>query len=257
MLFQRQPSTSILSDPLTEMSFSSLPVADQRSRPLGLERPIEQKYCYPLLWPFVDHGIIQGPNRGSIMIQTSSPIDMAKRNFISLEPKIPFTVNPEYNGFTIDGPFQPRQRYVLTLKKELSTRTGSQLGEEFKKAFVFSDVEPSIAFPTGGMFLAPAEDSRIPLETVNIDEVEMSLWRLYENNIPYAVMTGINSVPRELSNLTAQKKAKIQGTPNIAERRAIDLRELAKDEKGVFLLTARNTAPNPWQEAQQVVASPI
>lgn len=224
--------------------------------PLGLEKPIEQKILLSsVLAVRGSWNYLQGPNRGSIMIQTSSPIDMAKAsNFISLEPKIPFTVNPEYNGFTIDGPFQPRQRYVLTLKKELSTRTGSQLGEEFKKAFVFSDVEPSIAFPTGGMFLSPAEDSRIPLETVNIDEVEMSLWRLYENNIPYAVMTGINSVPRELSNLTAQKKAKIQGTPNIAERRAIDLRELAKDEKGVFLLTARNTAPNTWQEAQQVVA---
>lgn len=226
------------------------------SGPLPLEKEILQKISLSKRltirssWAYA-----QSPRRGSITMQTSTPVDVAKaKNYISLEPEIPFTVNPEYSGFSIEGAFQPRQRYVVTLKKGLAARSGSTLEEDFIKAFVFSDIDAAIDFPNAGMFLTPAEDLRIPIETVNINEVDLTLWRLYENNISYAMLTGTNAIPRELSRLVVQKKARISGAPNKIERRAVDIRDLAKDHKGVFLLTAKNADPNTWQEAQQVVA---
>lgn len=255
------PSTSITltTDYISgeKLKFSIAAGLTSERGPLGLEKaivheiPLSAALSIRSSWAYQ-----QSPQQGVIMFQTTTPVHMGTiKNFISLEPHIPFSINPEYSGFSIAGPFLPRQRYSVTIKKGLPARSssGGKLTEDFTKAFIFPDLEPSVSFPTAGMFLSPAGDLRIPVEAVNMEEIEIALWRLYENNISYSVISGTDSIPRELSRLIIQKKAEIKGRPNATERRALDLRSLAEGQKGVFLLTVKSTDPNAWQEAQQIV----
>ncbi|HCL80515.1 MAG TPA: hypothetical protein DIC53_11190, partial [Synergistaceae bacterium] len=192
-------------------------------------------------------------DQGVIRVSTSVGADLASvRQYVELSPAGSFTVEPEYNGFSIVGDFAPRQRVTVTIKKGLPSSYGTALARDFTQAVIFPDMEPGVTFPTGGSVLSPAGDLRIPIETINTDEISLNLWRVYENNIPVA-MSGY-SVPRELARLVASKKAYPQGKLNEAARRAIDLREFAGDAKGVFLLTANLGDGEYWSEVEQLVA---
>ncbi len=196
------------------------------------------------------------PDKSSISVSTSLNTDLAKAaGFVELSPKIPFGIEPGYGGgFTITGGFKPRDRVEVTLKKGLPARDGSRLEADFRLAVIFPDIYPTILLPAAGTFLSPAGDLKIPIETVNIEEVTLRLWRMYENNIPVAMTADRYSVPRELARRITSVNARPEGALNTPVRRAIDLRELAGDARGVFLLTASDAAGEYWGEAEQVVA---
>ena len=195
------------------------------------------------------------PDKSAVYISSSLNADMAKvAGFVELSPKIPFTIESYYSGFAIAGDFKPRDRVEVTLKKGLPARDGSRLEAEFKRAFIFPDMYPTILLPAAGTFLSPAGDLKIPIETVNIEEVALELWRIYENNVPLAMTMDRYSVPRDLARRVASVKARPEGALNTPVRRAIDLRELAGDAKGVFLLTVSDKSGEYWGEAEQLVA---
>ncbi|MGI6783976.1 MAG: MG2 domain-containing protein [Aminivibrio sp.] len=196
------------------------------------------------------------PDKSSINVYTSLNTDLAKAaSFVELSPKIPFAIEPAYGGgFNITGDFKPRDRVEVTLKKGLPGSQGASLESEFKRAVIFPDMYPAILLPAAGTFLSPAGDLRIPIETVNVDEVTLRLWRMYENNIPLAMTMDSYSVPRDLARQVTSANARTDGALNTPVRRAVDLRELAGDAKGVFLLTASDSSGNYWGEAEQIVA---
>lgn len=194
------------------------------------------------------------PATSVIYVNTSIGADMsAASKYIEISPVSDFTIDPHYNGFSILGDFKPRQRVEVTIKKGLPSKEGAPLESDFKKAVVFPDHYPSIAFPSGGVFLSPAGDLRIPIESVNIEEISLNLWRVYENNIPLSMASNYIS-PRDMSRNVATRTARPEGEINQTVRRAIDLRELADGAKGVFLLTASESSGEYWAEAEQLVA---
>lgn len=195
------------------------------------------------------------PEQSGIYVTTSIGADMTEvSKFIELSPKIPFTVEPGYNGFAVLGAFKPRQRFEITVKKGLPSRDGAKLEKEYSKAVIFPDLNPVLLFPAAGNFLSPAGDLKVPIETVNIEEVSLNLWRVYENNIPLALTLSGYSIPRDLARRVVTKKAHPEGGLNTPMRKAIDLRELAGETKGVFLLTASDESGAFWGEAEQLVA---
>ncbi len=224
--------------------------------PLGMEKPVYKEI--PVTRKLVvtgAYGDSRYPEKSALRVDTSVGVDIARAaKFVVLSPSIPFTVEPGYSGFSILADFKPRERYTLTLQKGLPSRDGTKLEGEYKKAVIFPDLYPQITFPSAGTFLSPASDLRIPLETVNIEEVDLNLWRVYENNIPVALTISDYSIPRDLARRTASKSARPEGSLNTPVRRAIDLQELAGEEKGVFLLTASDGGGQYWGEAEQLVA---
>ncbi|NLB82692.1 MAG: alpha-2-macroglobulin family protein, partial [Synergistaceae bacterium] len=224
--------------------------------PLGIEKPMYKEIAVTRKFVVTGtYGESRYPEKSSITVNTSVGVDISKAaKFITLSPSIPFTVEPGYSGFSILGDFKPRDRYTVTVLKGLPSRDGMKLEAEYKKAVIFPDLYPQITFPSAGTFLSPAADLRIPLETVNIEEVNLNLWRVYENNIPVALTINDYSIPRDLTRRTTTKTARPEGSLNTPVRRAIDLRELAGQEKGVFLVTASDAGGQYWGEAEQLVA---
>ncbi len=195
------------------------------------------------------------PGRGRITVNTTAPVDTERAaSFVALAPAVPFTVEPEYNGFAVVGDFSPRDRVVLSLKKGLPGASGGKLGEEYRRAFVFPDVPPSLRFPGAGTYLSPLGDLRVPLEGVNVEKAELAVWRVFPNNVPVALGLQNDEVLDNLSGLVLRETLTLGGKVNEVTRRAVDLRELASPDRGIFLLTLRDASWNYWDTPRTVVA---
>lgn len=191
--------------------------------------------------------------QGRINMYTSKPVDPGEaRGFVSIVPDKKFRVEPIYGGFALVGDFMPRDRYTVTVKKGLGGDDG--LESDQSRSFVFPDIEQSVRFPVSGTFLTPMDSPRIPLETVNLDRVQVSAWRLYRNNVP--LVTGAldsgNEPPKALSRTIGTRYFDVDNHLNQSVRGALDLEEMLGDKKGVFLLEASD-GQGGWDIARQMV----
>ncbi|NLW61913.1 MAG: hypothetical protein GX056_05830, partial [Synergistaceae bacterium] len=192
-------------------------------------------------------------NNGEIYVETTAPVDFSKAGaFIELTPKSSYTIEPRDRGFAVVGAFEPQDRVKLTVRKGFPALGGKPLGVEWQRTFIFPEKEPEIRFTAPGRILSPAGSMRIPIETVNIDTVQILVWKLFENNIPIGMRSPWSEYPIDLSSMQSNKEYKVQGGLNKKVRSALDLKPLIGNEKGVFLLLAQNNI-GEWTESRQVV----
>ena len=197
----------------------------------------------------------------TIIIETNNRVDIEKaKKFITLEPESSFSLENRWNGFAIMGDFKPRQRVVVNIKKGVpALENAAKLAEDYRKAFIIPDEPHSVSFPATGMYLSPAVGTTIPIESINISDLDITLWRLYESNLPY-VLRNDNyryDFPLDLSARVAMKKAKISPVPNETERRAIDIKSFVDESttlKGLYMITAREKGAYSWNQAEQIVS---
>jgi uncharacterized protein YfaS (alpha-2-macroglobulin family) len=175
--------------------------------------------------------------------------------FIEVEPKTSFSLDSHYSGaFLIRGDFKPRERYVFTFKKGLpSEYDGVILAEDVVQAVIMPDLSPSINFVSTGTFLSPTGGGRVPVELVNVRKLDLSLWRLYENNLPYMMRGDYVDFDRTLARRAANRTLDISLPLNEKARRVIALDDLIGGDRGLFLLTLNNREADYWYERQQIV----
>lgn len=200
-----------------------------------------------------NYGESQSDSLGRLSIYTSCPIDPGDvKGYVSLSPEKDFRIEPLYGGFALVGEFLPRDRCTVTLKKGLGGKNG--LEADRKLSFVIPDRDRSLSFPVTGTFLSPMEDPRIPLDTVNLDRVELSAWKLYSNNVP--VVTGAlgsgAEPPKSLSRFLGARFYEVDNRLNKTVRSALDLGEFLGESRGVFLIEAVDS-DGSWDTARQVV----
>ncbi|MEG1641508.1 MAG: MG2 domain-containing protein [Synergistaceae bacterium] len=191
---------------------------------------------------------------GEIYIETTAPADLSKiASFIELEPKTKYTIEPRENGIAIKGKFNSQDRVIVTIKKGLPAIGGTSLKEEWKKAFIFPDKETEIKLSDEGRILTYKDSMRIPIETVNVDKINLYIWKLYENNIPLGMRDKWNGYPKDLSAIIAEKQYKVKAKRNQTTKSAIDLNSILKGQKGIFLISAQNEDVENWAETNQII----
>ena len=206
---------------------------------------------------------LRGDQNRNIIVYTSFNVDIdAAASFISVEPSVPFTVQRWSDGaFFIRGDFNPRERFVFTFRRGLpSAQRGLTLGEEHTQAVIMPDLRPSINFVSPGMYLSPIGGGRIPVELVNLHRMNLNLWRLHENNIPYVMRGRFTHFQRDLARRVFSREFDLSLPLNERVRRSISLEDLlsqdehaASIDRGLFLLTLANPDDGWWNEAAQVV----
>lgn len=177
------------------------------------------------------------------------------KNFISIEPKTNFEIESGWmnNMLFIRGDFKPRDRFIITMKRGLPSRTGLALKEDFKQALIMPDLDSEVALTASGTYLAAINDGLVPLELVNVKTLQVDLWRLYENNIPYVIRGEYNEFQKNLSQLVFSEEFNLTLPFNKREKRNLSLEELADGERGLFLLTVRDAEKDYWDEAEQII----
>jgi hypothetical protein len=197
----------------------------------------------------------RGAQQGVIYFYTSTPPDAdALSAFVELEPEYPFSVRAYFWGFEITGEFKPRDRVLVRLKKGLPARSGAVLAQEFKKAFLMPDLEPSISIPASGSYASYFEEARLPVELVNVSRVYLRIFRLYDNNIPFAFAFPDNIAFQDLSRLVVEREVVVDAPFNVPVRRAVDVLSEVSGKAGTYLVVIQSAEGDPWVRDQAVVS---
>ena len=131
---------------------------------------------------------------GVITIHTTQPIksaDIAK--YISLDPGIEYKIALTANGFRITGDFKDGTSYKLTLKKGIKGIFDTEIQEDIVNTVTFGSLKPYIAFLNrSDMYLTSAGEGNIGINIINVPEVKVTVFKVFENNIQHYMRSGRN-----------------------------------------------------------------
>ncbi|MEP2532967.1 alpha-2-macroglobulin family protein [Shimia sp.] len=75
------------------------------------------------------------------------------------------------------------QRYTLTFREGLPAESGEKLIKDIDLTVYVRDRGPSVAFPGRAYVLPRTSDAGLPIETVNLDQVDLTLQRVSDRNL--------------------------------------------------------------------------
>ncbi len=198
------------------------------------------------------------PDENEIYANFNFPIDpqMAK-SFIQIEPAVSdprFESNWDGESVIIrSSEFKPRSRFVFTFKKGFPSKGGLVLQEDHKQAVIFPDLDSQVSLPAAGTYLTALNDGLIPIELINVKKLQLDLWRMYDNNIPYVLKGDYDNFQKDIAKRVFTKEMPLNLPLNERVRRSIPLNETTKGERGLFLLTARDAEKEWWDESSQII----
>lgn len=123
---------------------------------------------------------------GIITVNTSQPVnEEGLKNFISIEPAVPFDVSVSDAGFVITSEaMKAEQTYELTVSSKLEGVFGGKLKRDYSEQVTFGKLQPSINFINSkGMYLSSQGYKNLALNIVNVPKLEVTVVKVYENNI--------------------------------------------------------------------------
>ncbi|QGY00018.1 alpha-2-macroglobulin family protein [Roseovarius faecimaris] len=105
--------------------------------------------------------------------------------FVKL-PDAGMVVQATGNQICVDGA-QHGQRYTVTFREGLPAASGEALIKDVEISLYIRDRSPSVNFPGRAFVLPKTDDAALPIETVNLDEVELTLRRVSDRNLLRAI----------------------------------------------------------------------
>ena len=150
--------------------------------------------------------------------------------------------------------FKPRDRFVITFRKGFPSKGGLVLQEDHKQAVIMPDLDPDIELPSAGTYLTELDNGLVPVELLNVKKLQVDLWRMYENNIPYMLHEDYETFDKDIAKRVYTAEIPLSLPFNERVRRSIPVAEMAKGQHGVFLLTVRDASSEWWSEARQIIS---
>lgn len=179
------------------------------------------------------------------------------KSFITIEPPVNNAVfESEWSDESIiirSEEFMPRNRYVITFRRGFPSKTGLVLKEDYKQAVILPDFDSEVKLPASGTYLTALDKSLIPIELLNVKRLQLDVWRMYENNIPYALLEELYEFPKDIAKRVYTREIALDLPLNERVRRSIPVSEITSGERGLFLITARDLDNEYWAESSQLL----
>jgi uncharacterized protein YfaS (alpha-2-macroglobulin family) len=160
--------------------------------------------------------------------------------FLRVEPAVPLRIAEEYGYIRVSGPFALGNSYRLHLRQGLTSENGWTLAKDMTQTAAFSDREPLLRLAGTGQILGLDGNLAVALETVNYDNLEVKLHRIYTNNLVHFLKGSHyrwQSMAHDFGWPVAQRQLKIAAERNTLARTVLQLREwLPVQPAGVYLL---------------------
>lgn len=109
-------------------------------------------------------------------------------------PDATMAVQADDRQLCIDG-VEHGQRYRLTFRSGLPAASGETLASDTTLTFYVRDRSPSAVFPGRAYVLPRGDGAAVPIETVNLDSVELTLRHVADRNVLRAVQEGYFGQP--------------------------------------------------------------
>ncbi len=168
--------------------------------------------------------------------------------YIKIVPKQTFTAKNEYGSVCLKG-LKPSTHYTITFHKDMPLGS-TNLAEDYRFEVTTLAYEPGFSFPEEGYILPTKGEISIPVETTNVKQLQISLYRINNRNLiesvnSYGLLRSLSSYKLDdiesrdgyklwTKNLTIRKNAL-----NEAFTTAIPVGDFLKKRKpGVYILSA-------------------
>ena len=151
------------------------------------------------------------------------------------------------------------QRYRLTLRQGLPAASGEALNRNVELTHYVRDRTPSVRFPGRSYVLPKSADAALPVETVNVTELELILRRVSDRNLLRAVQQDFFGRPlsewqeEEFSDQIAEDiwtgTAEVSNQLNQTMTARLPMAEaIAGQSAGIYALTARVPGADPYDD---------
>ncbi|WP_299845396.1 alpha-2-macroglobulin family protein [uncultured Roseovarius sp.] len=158
-------------------------------------------------------------------------------------------VQAEDRQICVDG-VQHGQRYSITFRKGLPAASGEQLHKDVDLSLYVRDRSPAVNFAGRAYVLPKAVDAALPIETVNLDSVELLLRRVSDRNLLRAIQDDYFGRPlseyqdQAFSNDVAEEVwtgvGEVQNALNQTMTTRLPLGDVLVDQPpGIYALSAR------------------
>lgn len=227
-------------------------IATFNAKILGLEKDLKFEYLSNAKGELSLQSV-RSEERG-IWLNFSAELDSKQRvkDFISIKPKIEFNTAIVGNTIKLVGNFSRTQSYTVSVMKGIKAKSGIKSLREFSGEVSFSDLEPSLAFSSDGVFLPNVAEKKIAFKSLNVKKIKLKIYQIYANNLSeylrennFQARKKMSSAESELLNsyfieytadLILEKEFDVANTKNQWVQNEIALNAI-KDLSGVFIVS--------------------
>ena len=124
-------------------------------------------------------------DKGYINITTNQQVaDQNIEKLITIQPALDVKIEAHESGFYVRGNFQSGNSYRILINKELKGIFGGTIKEDYQQDLAFGEQEPNISFANKmGIYLTSKGEKNVAINIINIPEVKVKIYKIYENNI--------------------------------------------------------------------------
>ncbi|MCK5126991.1 MAG: alpha-2-macroglobulin family protein [candidate division Zixibacteria bacterium] len=189
----------------------------------------------------------------------------AAKEYISVYPEIPFTLDQYYNSLTLRGNFKPGEYYDVTIASGMPAENGSILKTEFSSRVKIPNLSPSITFNARGIFLPKEGNRLLELETVNIDKLSVEAEQVFANNLVYALGSNFNRTTNnyysnleQLGKTLFSEEIELNSETNKSLVSTIDIGSILSDTVlGIYKVHARSHTSRWVNDARLIMLTDI
>jgi uncharacterized protein YfaS (alpha-2-macroglobulin family) len=205
---------------------------------------------------------IPGEKESTLRVELTSPVDPERaRAHLGVEPQVEFALSRSRNALVLRGPFRPGQSYALRIRAGLRAEDDSTLPEDVSKTVELANLPPKVEFESAGMFLAARGQRNLALQTVNVPRVDLSIERVYRNNVLYLLeqrgymlrreRAGYDGVGHVYGSRIAEASLDIEAAPNTTITTPLHLDDWVADEEPGLYRILVGRAKEPYNRAQR------
>lgn len=173
-------------------------------------------------------------------------------------PASGLVATPKGRELCLEG-LEHGQRYTLVLRRGLPAGNGEALIKDVELTHYIGDRSPAVRFPGRAYVLAKTDQAALPIETVNLAEVDLRLRRLSDRNLLRSIQDGYFGRPlsqwqdehfaSDIAEEVWTGTAVLQNELNRDMTTRLPLAEAIADQPvGIYALSARIAGADPYED---------
>lgn len=240
------------------LSIDSIPRTDQLRQytlvvdgsPVGAKRKEKYTFTLPAFtqehFEVVDVRLQSGPDQ-HLRVTFSDPLSPSQdlNGLVTLSGVSNFTFQTDLNIIKIFPESLPKGNVTVTLFKGIRNQQGKTLAEDRSWQVSVPELSPEIKLLENGNILPNAERLLLPFSAVNLWAVDVSVIKIYRDNILYYLQTGTlnegySSELRRFGRLVMKRQIRLDKDKNVDLTKwnhfSIDLASLFEQDPGALYL---------------------
>lgn len=181
--------------------------------------------------------------------------ESAAADAIHFSPPVKVTLAQSRKGFRIFGDFK-RGAYSLRIDAGTPSVGGGVLLSTYENAVSMPARQPQISFSTAGRYLPRGAWRNLPLQHLNLDEVELTVRVVPPENLVFWMSDDRTElVDERTSNVIAKRKLPLKSEPDTLTTTYVDVAGMVPaNTRGLVELSARK---GEWQAASRILLTDL